>query len=264
MAGVAIVFAFLIAYSVAVFFVPKCEAGDEGCFDDAVIGQMLIDVDVAEEKADDFDIFLEKAGQYSLLKAVKKQVESGEIGVKGCERLERRDVIYSSDKCVVDVVVVLNAVEDHIEKYFNEYLDNSGFDLDSVNLKVSFVEDFILLIGKSDEKLEFGSGVSEQLSFKRQLNFESKLKFDFSFYDDVTDNLKESLDCLLSAVDVTELNPEEKNEPEECLGDRYSGVEKENGRLLLVYHADGMLLEEGFDVPLAVDLEGLEASLVLA
>ena len=250
MAGVAIVFAFILSYAVVVFLVDRSVEG-EGL----KLGQMLIDVYAAEDGADDMDYYVQKAGEYALLKGLKKNIEAGLVGNVEC------DAFFEDGNCPLgeDYEEIAKGVVEHVEEPFDEYIKLVRSELTAENYKfeTKLEEGYLVLSGVTEIYSDFGKNFEREMKFERALSFESKIKFDFSEYSEVSAILLGNIACFKSSDISLE------DDIGDCLEDpRFSEVSKDGEDLLSFnYKVKGILFEDEFNGPLVVDLKHLPGNI---
>ena len=251
MTGVSIVFVVLLIYTAVLFFIEREDINER-----LVLGGMVIDVLAAEESSGITEYYLEKSGQYALLKSVKKTTEEGFLD-ENCE------AYYSGEGCKINVYDFADSVKKNLPGYFEEYIIANKLDMDVKKYKFDVVVagGKVMLYAETSEKIDFGDASVREMEYKKSGNFNTELNFAFSQYLEAIESIESNILCLLESEDeqVKEDlgSSSTRKNPKECLDDKFFNVKKKNGILSFKYKMKGALFEENLDVKLDVNLKGL-------
>ncbi len=255
MAGTVLLFAFLLTYSLWVVTIDKDPANEK-----LKLGRMVNDIYAVNSKAEEFEYFLKKSGEYALLETLKQRIEGEEL-------IEDCDILYKTLECWFNENKIAKSLAEDYKNEFKDYIEMSGYEInvDDYIFGTELDVKYIIAKGKNDNPVDFGENSERKMSFRKDASFESRIMFNFSEYNEIFDEINKNLKCLKEAEDeqVKEdiaKSKENKKKPEECLGGRFSNVRKINGILYFDYKIDGALIEDGFEGKMAVDIFGFEKS----
>ena len=246
--GTAIIIAFLLSTAVVYLFWEKEDA------EELVIGQMLIDVYSAEEKAEKFGYFFEKNSEYALLKGVKQNIGAGLLEGTECESLYALD----KEECELENLIEVfgNNVGNQSKRNFEEDYDYKDYELnlEEMNFETWNSEGKLLMNVSSDEFVEFGSDAEREMKYTVKIDYDSKLDFDFRSYENMVSPLKNNLVCLEGPENIGS----ESSSVSACLNayPEFSNIKKENGILSFDYAVKGVIFENELIGPFKLDLEG--------
>ncbi len=271
MFGTVIVFFLLMSYAVVVLFTDESEKKLK-------LGSTLIEIYSAEENMRDFDYYLEKSGEYALLNGLKDYVPRVMEDYVNCVKVDAKqsakymgeNIWFSDVDCVFDpqkaVKNNLFSIDLHFDSYAGKYLTNLGEGVVAKDFKFDkkLDGDYLVLNGVSNKSLDFSEN-QKKLVFKKEAEFEAKLKFNFSEYYEVINVVIDEIDCF------EKIKNDRKNQniassgtgpdPFSCFNNKghagFSEVELDEDLLMFKYALEGALFEEHFIVPFAVDLKEL-------
>ncbi len=256
--GFSLIMFFLMIYAVFVFF------GDRPDVDDnARLGQMVFDVYNADIEVSKYGFFINKVGEYSLIGAMKEGMSKGLIG--DC-MVEGNYVLYNTNKCNFNPELLVSNFSDNIGVYFDKYV--TRISSKNYTFETRFNGTSIFLKGDSNAELNFAKESNKKFNFTKDIDFEIYFDYDFSWFNEMESNLKSNLDCLGNAKDEQQLEniaiADSDKTPSNCLNEypEFSDIRKINGLLHFNYLADGHLFEEGFNIPLIVDLGNIQLNIL--
>ncbi len=246
--GTTIIIAFLLSTAMVYLFWDKEDA------EELVIGQMLIDVYSAEEKAEKFEYFFEKNSEYALLKGLKQNIAAGLLEGTECENLYALD----KEECKLENLIEVfgKNVGDQSKRNFEEDYFHEKYDLnfEEMNFVTWNSGGKLIMNVNSDEFVDFGSDAEREMSYTAKIDYDSKLDFDFRSYEDMISPLKNNLHCLDADEDIGS----KSYSISDCLNayPEFSNLEKENEIFSFDYSMRGVLFEKELTGPFKLDLEG--------
>jgi len=254
MAGTVLLFAFILTYTAFVVLIDHTTPQEQ-----LKMGRMANDIYESNNQANSFAYFLQKSGEYALLETLKNKIENKQL-MDNCENL------YETPQCWFNSEEISRELEKDFGSNFEKYLKDNSYSvkIQDYKFKIILNTDYLIVQGNNENYAEFGEKSERKLKFRRNVNFESKLKFNFSEYNNLFDQINENLECLKKSEDkqIKEdiAHADSKIKPKECLSTDFDNVEKINGVLFFDYSIKSPLFDGLFKGRIGVDLNGFENS----
>lgn len=254
--GTAIIIVFLLSTAVVYLLWDNPESHEE-----LKIGQMLLDVYSAEQKAEEFEYFFEKSSEYALLKSLKESINVGLLEGTDCVALYDPE---KGEECYVENLadVFAKNLAKKTGKIFVEDFDKDEYNLDPKQLifVTRNIDKKLTLNVKSDEKVDLGRNSEREMVYNVSIDFDVELDFNLRDYENIIQPLKNNLDCLESKGDIGS----EELAVSGCLNayPEFSNLKVEDGILMFDYAWRGVLFEKKLTGPLKLNLNGFKRAMM--